>query len=52
MFISDNYFDLLPNKKVSLELVSNDVIDLNVMELQYISKNEYNAVRDITIKIP
>ncbi len=38
IFIDDNYFDLLPNEEVSLELIATEMIDLNEIEFQYLTK--------------
>jgi len=39
VFIADNYFDLLPNEEISLELITKDSIDLNLIEFQYLAKD-------------
>ncbi|XMO86761.1 glycoside hydrolase family 2 protein [Algibacter sp. AS12] len=36
VFISDNYFDVLPNEEIVLGLTSKENIDLNTIEFQYV----------------
>ena len=38
VFVDDNYFDLLPNEKIKLEIITKEMIDLESIEFQYISK--------------